>query len=321
MRVFFHLPRKYLPSNERQEAWKSGTLRTLEESGKIACAQCWIFQTFVALEKRSLDVALVEDLPPGGIVVTLTGFLPRSFRPGRGLIVAGVVADSLPHPRAHLHIVQNPAHARRLPHAVAMPLWTQPGLVPRQQDRGDIFESVRFFGDQRNLAPELRSNPWANALAELGLRFECVGAAGWHDYSQTDCVLAIRSFDRARHLHKPATKLHNAWLAGVPFLGGSDSAYAADGRPGNDYLRANTLDEAITHLRHLSANPALRESLAKNGTARAGAFSHDAIADRWQDLVTTTLPALARRWQNHPAKTLSTWANALAVTLDHHLRD
>ncbi|MEM8808289.1 MAG: hypothetical protein AAGF01_19895, partial [Cyanobacteria bacterium P01_G01_bin.38] len=33
----------------------------------------------------------------------------------------------------------------------------------------------------------------------------------WHDYRQIGAVVAIRSFDRRRYDHKPATKLYNAW--------------------------------------------------------------------------------------------------------------
>ncbi len=55
MQVHFYLPESYLPDPGRQEAWRSGKITRLEEAGKIACAQCWIYQTWLALERSRLS--------------------------------------------------------------------------------------------------------------------------------------------------------------------------------------------------------------------------------------------------------------------------
>lgn len=182
---------------------------------------------------------LVHDIPRDGIVIALTGTLPPHFRAPQGMFLAGVIADGLPHPSAHCHIAQNAAHAHRLPRDIFMPHWTQPGLLTRDPVRGNTFERVAFYGTKSNLAPELQTPEWAEHLLHtVGCTFDIRSAEHWHDCHDVDVVLAVRTFGRQRQLHKPATKLYNAWRAGIPFIGGRDSAFAADGNPGRDYLIA-----------------------------------------------------------------------------------
>ena len=296
MRVTFYLPEKYLPGGPDQAAWKSGSIRNLEESGKIASAQCWIYQTWIALEAAGVRCDLSSDIPTEGILLALSGFFGDSWHPPRGVFFADIVADSLPHPAAHLHIVQNRAHAGRLPRSVFMPHWIQPNLVPRDLSRGGRFENICFLGDPGNLARELCERAWQDRLEkDLGLRLDIRRADRWHDYSDVDCALAIRDFSKSLQIHKPATKLYNAWLAGVPLIGGRDSAYAADGRCGVDYLKAGSPDEVLAQLRRLRDDPAFRNSLVANGREAGRAFTRAETLRRWQRLVRETLPDRAGR--------------------------
>ena len=63
MEFHFYLPERYLPDTDRREAWRSGKITRLEEGGKIACAQCWIFQTWLALEQSGFPGHLVHSMP------------------------------------------------------------------------------------------------------------------------------------------------------------------------------------------------------------------------------------------------------------------
>lgn len=301
MRASFYLPRHYLPSAEKQRAWEKGEHVTLEQSGKIACAQCWIFQTWALLKRSGFATELVHEMPDEGIVISLTGCLPSDFRTRPQLFVAGIVADGLPHPGAHVQILQNSAHAKRFPGAAFMPLWPQPNIVPRNTNRGGTFERVAFFGDEGNLAAELRDPRWREKLSSVtGAALEIRTAARWHDYSDVDAVIAIRDFRGARHLHKPATKLCNAWLAGVPFVGGADSAYAADGHPGTDYLVARSPDEALTALENIRNDSSLRTRLVAEGVRTAQNFSVDAITARWRALIEDDLRERASKLASRP---------------------
>jgi len=311
MRVCFYLPESCLPSAEKRARWQRDQSATLEQGGKIAAAQGWIYRTWMMLERIGCPVDLVHAMPEEGCVVALSGNLPASYRAPAGLFLVGVVADSLPHPAAHLHILQNAAHARRVPRGRFMPHWPQPGLVPRDKERGMIFERIAFFGTEVNLAAELRTATWLDTVKrDTGVTLEIRGAEHWHDYSEVDAAIAIRDFSGARQLHKPATKLYNAWLAGVPFIGGADSAYAAEGEAGVDYLVARSPQEVIAQLRRLKSDPDLRDKLAANGRRKSSSRNPEAITAMWRDLVEERIPVVAaarlRRtaWGNHCTDTV-----------------
>ncbi|MEY3479243.1 MAG: hypothetical protein RIQ71_18 [Verrucomicrobiota bacterium] len=294
MGVYFYLPEAYLPSVENRALWRQGRYVMLEEGGKLAAAHSWIYRTWMALAETGCRSELVHQMPREGCVLALSGTIPASLRAHAGMFLVGVVADGLPHPTAHMHILQNPTHARRLPRGYFMPHWPQPGLIPREASRGMTLERIAFFGTKENLAAQLQDHPWRGKLQrETGVTLEIRGADRWHDYSDVDAVVAVRDFRGGRQLHKPATKLYNAWLAGVPFIGGVDSAYAAEGQSGIDYLLARSPDEVIAHLARLKRDESLRRELVENGKRKSLGRGQEAITALWRSLVQETIPALA----------------------------
>ena len=323
MEFHFYLPESYLPDADRQEAWRCGHITPLEQKGKIASAQCWIFQTWIALERSGFPVNLTHALPSQGVMVTLTNCVSADFRSPDGIFFVGIVADYLAHPGAHLHVVQNATHVRRLWNAAFIPHWPQPNLIPRDPERAERFENVCFFGDDSNLARELSDRRWHRKLRdELRLEFVVCGAERWHDYREADCVAAVRGFGRSDYLHKPATKLYNAWLAGVPFIGGMDSAYEADGEPGRNFLRASTPDELFTAIRRLKEDPALRRRLVDEGKIAGRNFTPEAILKRWRDFLGDTVERSATHWRTKGALARRFFfaAQASSVWLDTRLR-
>lgn len=302
MGVAFHLPLHHRPDAGRVRAWQEGAAVPVEAEGKTATAQAWIYQTWRRLSDEGADVALVENLPSEGIVVTLNGWLAPDYVAPRELFVAGVVADGLPHPGVDVQIVQNLWHAKRLPGAVFMPHWPQPGLVPRDASRGAKLENVCFFGDAKNLAPELRDSAWQRKLLEAtGARFEIRGAERWHDYHDVDAVVAVRNFGSGAQPHKPATKLYNAWLAGVPFIAGNDSAYRAEGNPGGDYLTAGSPDEVIARFLELRDAPQRRAEIVTRGRKRSEEFETAKLTARWKAM----LDSMA--WRREGKRRKSDW--------------
>jgi len=296
MPVAFHLPLHHRPDADRENAWQDGGPVPVMTEGKTATAQAWIYQTWLHLSKAGADVALVEELPSEGIVVTLNGWLGPNFAAPRELFLAGVVADGLPHPGVDLQIVQNRWHASRLPGAVFMPHWPQPGLVPRDPARGTKLENVCFFGDPKNLAPELRGAEWQRGFFETtGARFEVRGAERWHDYSDVDAVVAVRRFGSGNQPHKPATKLYNAWLAGVPFIAGNDSAYRAEGTPGHDHLTAVSPGEVIARVLELRSSPERREEVVARGRKKAEELGTAQLTARWRRLLESTAAQRAEK--------------------------
>ncbi|MFZ4116313.1 MAG: hypothetical protein ACOYK6_06275 [Chthoniobacterales bacterium] len=258
----------------------------------------WIHQTWSLLQEANIACKLTSNIQEKGILIIVGGFLDISFEvnqlPSASTFLVEVVADGFPSPRSHYSLLQNRAHAALLPHACFMPHWPQPGLIPRDSARGVSFKNICFFGEVENLAPELRSPAWSQRLEEeLGLHFEIRTVPEWHDYRDVDCAIGIRDFSFSHHFHKPATKLYNAWLAGVPFIGGSDSAYQADGHPGRDYLLARSLEEIFQYLKRLQENCSFRSMLVQNGYDAGKSFTTEATLKRWKKLIEETLPSLA----------------------------
>lgn len=313
------MPENYLPAAEELPFWLEGEPRRIEPPGKASTTQNWILLTFARLAKAGCPVRLCHAIPNEGIVFVLTGSLPADFQAPAGVFLVGVVADGLPHPACHFHILQNAAHARRLPQSCFIPHWPQPGLIPRDTARGDRFENVLFFGDPPNLAPELRE-PGFSARIErnFGVTFRMAENGCWHDYSAADAALGIREFGSRPFLRKPATKLYNAWLAGVPFIGGADSAFSADGRPGLDYFRCTTLRQVESALRLLAECPELRARMVEAGRVSAEIFAPECLLARWIVFAEETLPAASTAYflQGPAARLLSRTARLSIVRLD-----
>ena len=298
MATIFYIPEHHLPDKERRQLWESGKTPPLLGEGKSASAQAWLFQTWFEIRNKT-EAILSTSLPEEGAIVTLSNFLHPTFRASNKQCVAAVVADFLPHPGAQIQILQNAAHARRLPGSVFVPHWPQPNLIPRDPDNGQRFENLAYFGDPQNLAPELCSPDFLLQLrARCGLELSFRGPDRWHDYSDVDAVLAVRDFSRAAHLHKPATKLYNAWLAGVPLVTGQDSACAAEGVAGQDHLRVDSPADLLEALEHLKNDPALRKKIAAAGQKKTATRNRDAVRQIWIDLLEQKLPAEFEHWRS-----------------------
>ncbi len=115
----------------------------------------------------------------------------------------------------------------------------------------------------------------------------------WPDFRQVDLLLAIRPPDRRRWTSKPATKLFNAWLAGVPALLGPEHAYRELRRSELDYLEVGSLEAAKAAVLRLRERPDLYASMVENGRVRGAEFTAEATLGRWWDLLTRRIPALA----------------------------
>lgn len=297
MRISFYIPDRHLPGKELRASWESGLVPHLLPGGKAASAQAWLFQTWLAV-RDALDTRIVGELPDDGLIVTLANFLPPGFRASANQCIAAVAADFLPHPGAQAQILQNAAHARRFPGSFFMPHWPQPNLIPRDPARGTRFETLAFFGDLQNLAPELKERDFEKQLRQrCGMELSIRGAERWHDYSDVDAVLAVRDFTQARHLHKPATKLYNAWLAGVPFLAGRDSAYSAEASPGIDYLVADSPKGLLELVENLQRDPEVRHRLVRSGETKTASRNRDAVRRLWLNFLKLELPRRMEAWR------------------------
>jgi hypothetical protein len=262
----------------------------------------WTVKTFGYLSKLGFPCRLVHELPDEGIILTHREFFTDGMVPnGRQLFVC-LVADFQRHPFAQLHVVQNPSDpllkdASPAWPAAFMPHWPETGLIPRDPARGDAFVNVSYYGLPARLAPQLRSEEFAARLREHGFNFRIVGRDRWNDYSDTDAVLAVRSFAPVSWHKFPPTKLYNCWLAGVPGLLGAESAYQAERRNEYDFFEVRSADEVLQTLIRLRDDPRLRAAVARNCAERAAGVDSMRIAETWAAFLTQVAVPAWREWQ------------------------
>ena len=294
MKVSFYFSPEYAPAFDDPLTWLEPEIVPCHHSGHCGTTENWIYQSWARLKQVGIISTLSLKMPSQGIVFALGSSLAKASRAPCEMCLIDIVADATPHPGAHAYIVQNRIQQKYIPNSFFIPHWPQPKMIPRFPDRGRRFENIAFFGDPCNLAPELQTPEWKDHLRRsLGLSFTIKSTVEWHDYSQVDCVVAIRSFSGSRHLSKPATKLYNAWLAGVPFIGGRDIAYADEGTPEKNYLIATSPEEVLTHLRRLKEDGLFREELVANGHHQGNFYTQQKTEERWNLLVKETIANFA----------------------------
>ncbi len=266
----------------------------------------WTVKTYGYLSQMGFPCRLTSEMPDEGIIITHRQFFKNTMIPNGKQLFICVVADFYRHPFAQLHTVQNPRDPLLLD-AVAewpatfIPLWPESGLIPRDPARGDRFENVGYFGLPPRLAPQLRSEEFAARMRQHGFNFRVVPRDRWNDFSDTDAVLAVRSFAQVSWHKFPPSKLYNSWLAGVPALLGAESAYQAERRNELDFFEVHSTDEVLETLLRLRADPALRAAVARNCAERAVGVDPKRIAEIWVTFLTTVAAPAWRDWQRRSA--------------------
>jgi hypothetical protein len=268
--------------------------------------RAWILQSYLRLRRAGLPVALSPTLPETGLVVfhakqrrALTAAGGRL----RDRLLVGVRADNREPLIADFEILQNGRFADGRSR-FALPHWPQAGLIPRDPGRGQKIARIAYKGFLGNLHRDFRQPEWRRFLARRGIEWSVdavdfagrgtdEGALAWNDYSGVDLVLAVRPPGRGLATDKPATKLFNAWRAGVPALLGPEWACRELRRSSLDYLEVTSAATALEAVERLAADPGLYRAMIDHGRTRAAEVSFAAIAARWEELLFSTLPARA----------------------------
>jgi hypothetical protein len=176
----------------------------------------------------------------------------------------------------------------------------------RADSRGDRFENVCFMGNPEQLLAD--SAAVEQEVRKLGLSWRLVPRQEWHDYRQVDAILAIRPVATAdwtskeiasvfSQQRKPASKLYNAWLAGVPAILSPEIAYQDLRQSPLDYLEAATIPEAMTALAGLQRDPARRRAMRDNGRLRAREFTAERTTAEWRSILERRVIPRYARWK------------------------
>ena len=157
----------------------------------------------------------------------------------------------------------------------------QPNLISRNSLRGDLFANVVYMGEKKNLLQELQDENWINKLKKFGINFSVIDdATMMSDYSEVDCVVALRPLEQNTHT-KPPTKLWNAWRAGVPAILGVEPGYRDYYITELDYCEASSASEVFEILMKLKNDKEIRKSMTLNGYSRANVCSLQHITGEW----------------------------------------
>lgn len=299
--IYFYIPESDWPGADMPESPDTPWL------GFGRGIYCWILQTYLYLKADGFPCQLVGTLPSEGIVVVNRDSLPDNMQlPSPKLLMVCTKAERDPLPCSQIHIIQNPQQ-NLLPlisfwDNYYIPLWRQPGLITRDPGRGDRVENVAYFGIRRNLTPEFQESSWPEQLKALGLSWNIVSGKSWNDYSNVDVVLGMRTFDRyeyilnQNYISKPATKLYNAWHAGVPAILGCDSAFRAERKSELDYLEVASLSETIAALKRLRDDKQLYQAMVENGRVRAQETEVAKVVSQWRSFLTDIAVPAYERW-------------------------
>jgi hypothetical protein len=268
--------------------------------------RAWVLQTYLRLRQAGLAAELSTRLPRRGIAVFSASHRAQLARGPVQRTDAFLLAtrqDRRETLFADGEVVQNPAQANGS-NLLHVPHWPQPGLMPRDAARGDSLRRVEYKGFVGNLHPDFHGPAWPRFLADHGIEWVCDGkvyARGatdglqlqWNDFRETDLVLAVRPASTDLHLRKPATKLCNAWLAGVPALLGPESAYRSLRRDDRDFIEVSSRAEAEAAILGLLQEPARYARMRQRARERAADFTVERVVERWLRVLQVDVPALA----------------------------
>ena len=336
--VTFYVPAPWWPSSLPSSAddYWSWVVEQGRVNGPLArwtgARHAATVRTYVELKAAGFDCELTDEFPADRIVITHTDFLPHTGsdtdfpwvkrgRLGESMRSSFVVcyqADRPRHPYAHIHLVQNRADAAHNNRSVLgrlaglrlhyVPLWTQPGLLPRDDERGNQVTEVAYFGIPDELDPSLRDPAWKDRLRQRGFNFAIIEPAHWHDYRNVDVVIAVRSFDYPGPMwKKPASKLFNAWMTSVPAILGRESAYQAERSSELDFIEVTSREQVEQALERLRAEPNLRTRMVDNGRRRSAEIDDGALTRRWCDVLEQEVIPAYEKWQRSSATSRQAW--------------
>lgn len=240
----------------------------------------WPAHSYLVLRRHRENVS-VGTTPRQGVINFAHTEVWRALRVRQGEFRVSFRADYRRLFDVDFEILQNPAVPLG-PRQAYLPYWPVPGIKPRDPARRGL-RTLAYAGrlGSRNLTAELRDG----SRLPIDINVQVIPPERWHVMTETDLLVAIRSFDRDPHHSKPPSKLFAAWLAGIPLIAGYDSAFSAIGRPGVDYLRVSSVSEFVEAVQRLARDPDAYDALVAAGRARAPEISHDEIAKTWLDCI------------------------------------
>ncbi|NLA34353.1 MAG: glycosyltransferase family 1 protein [Actinobacteria bacterium] len=263
-----------------------------------------IVQSAVMLAGAGYDVRLAAEPDPAALNV-VSGIDLRIADRTANVFVIAFRGDWARPQLADLTLTMNGSVATRS-RETAMPHWIQTGLVERDRTREPRIRSLVFKGDLVNLAEAFRSDAVLDELRRRDIGFAAhvfdhtTRTSGWHDYRDVDAVIAVRDIAAVELATKPASKLINAWAAGVPALLGVEPAYRELRVGPLDYIEVSEPGEMLAAIDRLNADPQLYLAMVQHGRIRALAYRRERMVERWVQYLNGPAAAAFDAWSREP---------------------
>lgn len=240
----------------------------------------WLLQTWMLLRQVDSPYSfhLVEKAVPNEINVFHYDTATSEYGVATCFSVV-IRADRPPVFHADIVVEQNPARQNV---AFYIPHWTQPGLIPRNPNRGDRLEQLAVVG-RSQYYPQFLSDPdFLQELEKLNIKLVFMDTGNWSDFRNIDAVLALRPDVSPRVLEtKPPSKLFNAWTARTPALIGAEPACQALRTDPLDYLEICDSQSVLSALRQLKTTPNLYSAMRDRCVVRAKKCTRETIRSKW----------------------------------------
>jgi len=265
----------------------------------------WILQTYCFLKHFGVDVRISKTLPDEGILIfhrrNKNSLFNENKHKVNKLILVGCRGDLHDILVPDFELLQNNFFADG-ERKFAMPHWPMPNIKPRNPERENKIKRIAFKGFAAQLHPDFQTQEWKEFLIQHNIEWvqnavnfthdgkSTFDDSVWSDYSDIDLVIAVRPERNDLHTNKPALKLYNAWIAGVPAILGKECAYREIGSRGEDYIEVNSLEDAKRAITQLIETPEAYQTMIERGQQKAHLYSHEAVCEAWKHFLYQILP-------------------------------
>jgi hypothetical protein len=173
-----------------------------------------------------------------------------------------------------------------------LPPLLQRGLIPRLDDRKGSVRSVALKAYPQNCPKSMLDPAWGVELSDRGFDWmldlcdPITGHQTWHDFSDVDIVLCMRSDGfQPGWLRKPATKMINAWHAGSIPLVSREPGYLELSTHREDCMIVDSPRDVLNTLETLRNDSSLVRRLEEGCSERAREFSVPSVLGAWHNLL------------------------------------
>lgn len=262
----------------------------------------WLLRTYIELRRTGYSVTVSNQLYQDRINISDAFSFGRRKRLNDCFVV--IARSDGPMPSLANFVIHQNAIVEPSRTSANIPHWPQPGIIPRDPKRGSKIERLTFKGEPWNLDERFRTTNVIASLKSMGIALDLptsdrfANSSRWSDYRTSDLVIAVRNLTAQDAAIKPASKLINAWIAGVPALLGPEPAFQELRRTPLDYIEIKDAKEMLREIKRLKDNPNYYTAMVANGLERAEEFSSDRIARQWQDMLNGPILEAYWRWKS-----------------------